>query len=527
VKLENLAAGVVVGGKYRLEEILGRGSYGDVWKARVVCGDGLPEFVAIKFFNNQDRALKVYLDEADRVKLLDHPRIVKVFEAGRLDGIALIVMEHVSGGTLLQRLGEGENPRPVSLEDALNWAQDIAELLAYLHDREPPVMHCDLKLDNLVLSLRGDIHLIDFGQSRTIERMFVETAGVGAYPYMAPELLGMGRDQKGRRGLQSDVYAFGVILYRMLTGHFPRATLMEVLNLVPIRRPSEVNSRIPRQLEELVMSCLQNRPERRLANGKELLGRLLAIREELAANESAEVTPEPALPERVPSQADLIADAARRLLEEGKVDEAIEQLERAMQRMSTAPAVLMVYAQAARRARKLDAARLVYQRVRKWLDQQGAGDDIMRDAVEGLAEVSVELKRYEDAVDEFCWLVSRWPNRKWYRFRYGVALGLAGQYHKSLEVLLRLQQDHPGLAAICAKIGFAHLQLKRYEEAKQYFNEALMLDPCDAFTLYHLARLRALQGRPDLAEKYYQRLLEVDDAADLADDLGRLLGSTA
>jgi tetratricopeptide (TPR) repeat protein len=107
-----------------------------------------------------------------------------------------------------------------------------------------------------------------------------------------------------------------------------------------------------------------------------------------------------------------------------------------------------------------------------------------------------------------------------------VTLGVAGQYNKSLEILITLQQDHPGLAAICAKIGFAYLQLKRYDEAKQYFNEALMLDEHDAFTLYHLARLRALQGRPDLAERYYERLLGVDEATDLAAELGRLLGKS-
>jgi len=246
----------------------------------------------------------------------------------------------------------------------------------------------------------------------------------------------------------------------------------------------------------------------------------------LAAHMTSDVTPAAASVERVVGQADLVADLARRLLQEGKVDEAIDQLERALQRMSTAPTVLMVYAEAARRAKKLDAARLVYQRIRHFLETQGASDDVLREAIEGFGEVSVQLKKYEEAAESFQWLVARWPIKKWYRFRYGVTLGLAGQYNKSLEILLSLQQDHPGLAAICAKIGFAYLQLKRYDEAKQYFNEALMLDEHDAFTLYHLARLRALQGRPDLAERYYERLLGVDEATDLAAELGRLLGKS-
>jgi tetratricopeptide (TPR) repeat protein len=522
MKLENLAAGVVVDGKYRLETILGRGSYGDVWKARVVGGQGLPECVAIKFFTNQDRALKIYLDEADRIRALEHPRIVKVYESGRIDGLALIVMEYIPGGTLLDRLGEADDPKPVSLEEALKWAHEIAELLAYLHDLQPAVMHSDLKLDNLLVDLNGNVHLIDFGQSRRAEKLFVETAGVGAFPYMAPELLGREGDRSGRRCLQSDIYAFGVILYRMLTGHFPRATVMDVHRVVPIRRPSEINFRIPTQLEALVMRCLETKPEKRFANGKELLGALLGLQHGLGPVATNDVTPARTTAPR--PFAEDVAAAARCLLAAGKVDEAIQELERAMGRVSTAPGLLMVYGDAARQARKLDAACAVYERARGWLVQQGAGDDATRDAVEALGDVLIQLKKNDDAVNEYQWLVTRWPDRKWYRYRYGVALGLAGQYRRSVEVLLKLQQDEPGLSAIYAKIAFAYLQLHKYDEAKQYFNEALMLDGHDPFSLYHLARLRALQGRLDLAENYYRRLLEVDDEEGLAEDLGKLLG---
>jgi tetratricopeptide (TPR) repeat protein len=527
VKMENLAAGVVLGGRFQLETILGRGSYGDVWKARVIDGSDFPPVVALKFFTNQDRALRVYLDEAERVKQFKHPHIVRVFEAGRVDGLALLCMEYVPVGTLLERLGEMEAPNPVSLEEALTWAYDIAEVLAYLHDWQPAFMHCDLKLDNLLLSPEGNVRLIDFGQSKTLDRLFVETAGVGAYPYMAPELLGSERDPRGRRYLQSDVYAFGVILYRMLTGRFPRPTLTEVHNLVPIRRPSEVNSRIPRELEDLVMRCLETKPEKRYSNGKDLLGNLQRVHQALAASAAADVTPVPVTIDMVTSPAEEIAAVAKGLLEEGKVEEALTQLNRAMQRVSTAPTMLMVYAEAAKRANRWDAARIVYQRVTAWYEKQGASDDMLRDAVEGLAEVQVRLKNYEDAVKGFAWLVDRWSDKKWYRFRHGIVLGLAGRYQASLEVLLKLQENHAGLAVLCTKVGFAYLQLKRDREAKQYFNEALMLDPHDAFALFHLARLHALKGRPDLAENYYLRLLEVDDAEDLAVELGLLLGKAA
>ena len=97
MRFENLAAGVVVGGKYRLEEILGRGSYGDVKNFMATYSDIFSSETTFAFHTNQDRALKVYLDKADRIRALNHPRIVKIFEAGRLDGLAMISVEYVSG----------------------------------------------------------------------------------------------------------------------------------------------------------------------------------------------------------------------------------------------------------------------------------------------------------------------------------------------------------------------------------------------------------------------------------------------
>ena len=192
--------------------------------------------------------------------------------------------------------------------------------------------------------------------------------------------------------------------------------------------------------------------------------------------------------------------------------------------MSTAPALLLVYAEAARRTGRLDTARLAYVRVRDWLRREGRGDNELRDPVEGLAELDVKLKRYEDAVEGFAWLTERWADQVWYRYRYGVSLGLAGRCRESIEVLRRVQEELPRNAAVCAKIGFAYLQLRDTEQSSQFFNEALMLDAYEPFALYHLARLRAVQGYPEKARGYLQRFRDVDGAADLAAELARLFG---
>ena len=528
MRLADLSAGVVLGERFRLETILGRGSFGDVWRAAVIRGDDLPPLVALKIYHaeQQTRAERALFHEARIAEPLEHPRLVQVFGAARVDGLAVLWMEYVPGQTLYHRLGSDETPRPVSLEQALGWMEQMAEGLAYLHARTVPVVHGDLKLDNVLLDEAEEVRLTDFGQSKTIEDRFVETAGLGALPYLAPEILGKSVDGRGRRYVASDVYAWGVILYRLLTGRFPRGTLSEVMNQVPFPRPRELNGRIPVSLEEMVLRCLEKRPQNRYPTGAELLAALRGLRVSVPPT-PVKVIPPPTARPQVPPAAAQVAEVGRRLLEAGQIEEALAELELAIQRMSTAPGVLLLYAEAARRAGQLGAARTVYLRVRDWLRREGRGDDDLRDPVEGLAELDVRLKNYEAAAEGFDWLAVRWPENVWYRYRHGVSLGLVGRCRESIEVLRRVQAELPRNAAVCAKLGFAYLQLRDSQQAVQFFNEALMLDAHEPFALYHLARLRAVQGHPEKARGYLQRLHEVDGAADLAAELARLLGEQA
>jgi serine/threonine protein kinase len=527
MRLADLSSGVTLGGRFRLLDILGRGSYGDVWSAEVISDEDLPRIVAVKIYHQPERATRVLLDEAARAENFDHPRLVRVFGAARIDGLVVMWMEYVPGQTLMRRLGEEEQPRPVSLDDAMVWMCEMAEGLAYLHDHSPSWVHGDLKLDNVLLDETDGVRLADFGHSCTIEDRFVETAGTGAWPYLAPEIIGKNTDGKGKRFVSSDIYAFGVILYRMLTGRFPRRTFSEVINQIPFPKPRELNSRIPVELESLVMRCLEKRPDKRFQTGAELLAACHKVYDRLSAQASADVTPEAFTQSTGSSFAEQVAETARLLLNAGQVEEALDNLELAMQRMSTAPSMLMVYAEAARRAGRLDAARAVYGRVKAYMQNRGCSDEELRDPVEGIAELDVQLKRYEGAVENFAWLAERWPEKVWYQYRYGVALGLAGNYKASAEVLKKVLETRPGSATVCSKIGLAYLQLRDTEQAAQYFNEALMFDEYEPQALFHLARIRAIQGRPDRAMTYLHRLREVEGAMELADELTRLLGQYA
>ena len=184
MKVVDLAAGVQLGGRFRLNRILGRGSYGDVWLAETLDQDDLPPQVALKIYQQaqQNRATQVLLKEANTALRFDDPHLVRVYGAERVDGLVVMWMEYVPGDTLLERLGTTDAPRPVSLDEALVWLRDIADGLAYLHAQDPPCVHGDLKLDNVLLDPNGMARLVDFGQSRYIEDRFVATDGTGGLP---------------------------------------------------------------------------------------------------------------------------------------------------------------------------------------------------------------------------------------------------------------------------------------------------------------------------------------------------------
>ncbi|MCB1066192.1 MAG: protein kinase [Verrucomicrobiae bacterium] len=525
-KLADLSRGVALGERFRLLEILGRGSYGDVWLADVIDDDGkLPKQVAIKVYTHQDRAREALFREGKFALKFVHDRLVKVFGFGPIDGLVIMWMEYVPGKTMLDSIGEDDAPKPLSLETILGWLHDIASGLAYLHVQEPSCVHGDLKLDNILIDQNeGGARLTDFGQSRTMENQFVSTVGAGGILYLAPEVFGQ-LDGKGTRCVESDIYAFGVVAYRLLSGRFPQRNYQEVVNRIPYPRPKDVNSSIPEGLDAIIWKCLQRRPRDRYNTGAELLAALELLKTELAKEKPAPIEVPVGEPQDRRTPAEELAAIAGEDLKQGKEEAVVERLEKAIQHMSTSPKVLLVYAEAAMRLNKLDVARAVYLRLIHWMESNGWKDGDQREAHEGLAEVSVRLKSYEDAVKNFEWLIERWSEKRWYRYRLGVAYGLAARFDKSIEALQPLQDEEPS-ALICSKIGFANFQKGNIELACQYFNEALMLDDCEPIALFHLAQIRAAQGRVDKAHKYLDRLRCIEGADDQVASLERLLGAS-
>jgi serine/threonine protein kinase len=526
MKLADISRGVVLGGKFRLVDLLGDGSFGYVWKADVVQDDTgkLPPTVALKIFKDVHSGNKLLFREAFLAQKFECNRLVTVFGCDRIDGLPMMWMEYVPGQSLHSILGTSDSPVPFPQQEVLGWLRDLAEALAHMHRNVPPIGHGDLKLDNILIHPEDGAKLIDFGLSKPLEAKFVDTNGNGAFPYWAPEIVGKGETDPGKRCIASDIYAAGVIAYRILTGRFPRSTWSECLQQVPFPRARDLNSSIPPELDAIVSKCLEKKPDNRYQTGCELLAEIESLIERTKGSSKPLQVPRP---EHVPAPAGVneLLEFAQRLLTEGKVDDAMIRLESGMQRMSTSPRVLLVYGEALRRVGNFHTALAAYARALRWMEQHGWSDDEKRDAIEGLGEVNVRLKRYEQAVTHFGRLVETWPDHRWYRYRYGVALALEASdatLHKAIEVLQSLYDELPS-ALIAAKVGKAYEELGKIEIAGQFYNEALMLDQYEPTALFQLGRLRAIQGRMEKADECLDRLQQVEGAEDQASDLMRLM----
>jgi eukaryotic-like serine/threonine-protein kinase len=273
-------------GPYEILSPLGAGGMGEVYRAK---DPRLGRDVAVKvlptsFSNDPDR-LRRFEQEARAAGLLNHPNITAVYDIGSHDGSPYVVTELLEGETLRSRLASG----PLPVRKSLDYVIQIARGLAAAHEKG--IVHRDLKPENLFVTDDGRVKILDFGlaklkpELKSGEATEFPTATAGTEPgvvlgtmgYMSPEQVrGKPADQR------SDIFAFGAILYEMLSGKraFHAETAADTITAILTKEPpdlSQTSREIHPGLDRILRHCLEKNPQERFQSARDVAFDLEAL----------------------------------------------------------------------------------------------------------------------------------------------------------------------------------------------------------------------------------------------------------
>ena len=267
------AQGELIGGRYRLQALLGSGGMGHVWK-------GLDtqlhdRVVAIKRVYRKllasAQGVERFEREVQALAGLNHPYIVGVIDSGQDDEGFYYVMEFVEGTTLRDWLTSYQAPQWPSYEDALTIFTQLCRAVAFAHSKR--VIHRDLKPENVIITADNAVQILDFGLARCVSHEVLTSAGqaFGTPHYMAPELV-----RGGTADERSDIYALGVILFELATLRRPFEGENVIAVILQQERTSPPSPRTFREdvaegLELATLRALARDPEQRYQGVRELL----------------------------------------------------------------------------------------------------------------------------------------------------------------------------------------------------------------------------------------------------------------
>lgn len=282
-----LPNGKLLQGRYKIKRLIAQGGMGAVYEAEAIHLGGIDVAVKETFFSEDQHSLRAQFQrEAATLARLEHPALPGVKDHFTEGAGQFLVMKFIPGEDLEQLLRRRGSAFDASI--IIEWADTLLDALEYIHSQYPPIIHRDIKPQNVKLTPNGKLFLIDFGLAK--DGTTPTRAGKSLHAYTlayAPleQIKGAGTD------VRSDLYSLGATLYHLLTNKLPinaevRAEAIHYTMPDPLQPVHQVNAQIPFQLSAVIARSMAMERERRHASAGEMRQALRAARQTIAEEQT-------------------------------------------------------------------------------------------------------------------------------------------------------------------------------------------------------------------------------------------------
>ena len=502
-----LAEHTMLEGRYQLEQRIGQGGMGAVYKATDTRFNN--RSVAIKEMSRAglnptsvQEAEAAFEREGRILADLQHPNLPRIYDYFTDGERSYLVMDFIEGETLEDYL-ERAGGKPLPLDQVLTWGEQLCAVLNYLHTHEPPIIFRDLKPSNVMISQKGEqsyVYLIDFGIARIFKPgQSHDTVALGSPGYAAPEQYG-----KAQSTPRSDIYSLGALLHCLLTGVDPSEQPFF------FRPASELNPAVPKELQQMLQRMLNMNADQRPASAQEVTQVLRRVDQQRISGTLVYSLPD-TVPTKVSSKTTQAMQNAYVLYSQRRLEEATSAYDRALKDDDQNASAwqgrgLML----ALRGKHRDALQSFEQALKI--------DSRLVTALNGKGSALNYLRRYQEALDTFERALSLEPDNASAWDGKGTAQNALGQHEQALKSYDLALHYNPSLALAWNNKALVLRQLRRYQQALTASEEAATHERNNAtywntkgLVLYDMGRLseankafyEATRLNPNFAPAWY------------------------